>query len=109
MPWATFQKFAPTGGGWELNSFAASPQQSEWYTNTSSTIGRFVSKPASSARVNRASSARDYLSARGVDSRRILISGRGSYEPIADNNSEMGRSKNRRIEIFLAERSSAQR
>lgn len=74
--------------------------------HTDSTGSDSVNNPLS---VNRAASARDYLSARGVDSRRILISGRGSYEPIADNNSEMGRSRNRRIEIFLAERQSAQR
>jgi len=55
--------------------------------------------------VNRAASARDYLVARGVDSRRIQIDGRGSREPIADNSTESGRAKNRRIEIFLAERS----
>jgi outer membrane protein OmpA-like peptidoglycan-associated protein len=59
--------------------------------------------------VNRAASARDYLVGRGVDSRRIQINGRGSYEPIADNSTESGRARNRRIEIFLAERSSAQR
>ena len=59
--------------------------------------------------VNRAASARDYFVGRGVDSRRIQIDGRGSREPIADNSSESGRAKNRRIEIFLAERSSAQR
>ena len=59
--------------------------------------------------INRAASARDYLVARGVDSRRIQIDGRGSREPIADNSTESGRAKNRRIEIFLAERSAAQR
>jgi len=59
--------------------------------------------------VNRAASARDYLVARGVDYRRIQIDGRGSREPIADNSSESGRARNRRIEIFLAERSSGQR
>lgn len=74
--------------------------------HTDSTGSDSINNPLS---VNRAASARDYLSARGVDSRRMLISGRGSYEPIADNNSEMGRAKNRRIEVFLAERSTAQR
>jgi outer membrane protein OmpA-like peptidoglycan-associated protein len=54
--------------------------------------------------VNRAASARDYLVSRGVDSRRIQIDGRGSREPVADNTTEAGRSRNRRIEIFLAER-----
>lgn len=74
--------------------------------HTDSTGSDSINNPLS---VNRAASARDYLSARGVDSRRMLISGRGSYEPIGDNNTEIGRAKNRRIEIFLAERSSAQR
>jgi len=35
---------------------------------------------------------------------RIQIDGRGSHEPIADNNTDAGRAKNRRIEIFLAEK-----
>lgn len=55
--------------------------------------------------VNRAASARDYLVSRGVDGRRIQIDGRGEREPIADNSTESGRAKNRRIEIYLAERS----
>jgi outer membrane protein OmpA-like peptidoglycan-associated protein len=57
--------------------------------------------------VNRAASARDYLTSRGVDSHRIQIDGRGSREPIADNATEAGRAKNRRIEMFLAERTVA--
>ena len=54
--------------------------------------------------VNRAASARNYLVSRGVSAQRIQIDGRGSYEPIADNYTEAGRAKNRRIEMFLAER-----
>ena len=54
--------------------------------------------------VNRAQSARDYLVARGVSGYRIAIEGRGEREPIADNSTEAGRARNRRIEIFLAER-----
>jgi outer membrane protein OmpA-like peptidoglycan-associated protein len=57
--------------------------------------------------VNRAASARDYLVSRGVDGRRIQIDGRGEREPIADNNTDSGRAKNRRIEIYLAERAVA--
>lgn len=54
--------------------------------------------------VNRAQSARDYLVARGVNSSRISIDGRGEREPLADNVTESGRARNRRIDIFLAER-----
>lgn len=54
--------------------------------------------------VNRAQSARDYLVARGVNSSRISIDGRGEREPLSDNATESGRARNRRIEIFLAER-----
>ncbi|MGZ5179369.1 MAG: OmpA family protein [Ramlibacter sp.] len=53
----------------------------------------------------RADAARDYLAARGVDPRRIMTSGRGEHEPVADNSTEAGRAKNRRVEIFLGERS----
>jgi outer membrane protein OmpA-like peptidoglycan-associated protein len=53
----------------------------------------------------RADAARDYLAARGVDPRRILTAGRGEHEPIAENTTDAGRAKNRRVEIFLGERS----
>lgn len=54
--------------------------------------------------VRRAESARDYLVARGVAASRISTEGRGSREPIADNATEAGRARNRRIDIYLAER-----
>ena len=69
--------------------------------HTDNTGSDAVNNPLS---VNRAQSARDYLVSRGVNSSRISIDGRGSREPIADNNTESGRARNRRIEIFLAER-----
>lgn len=55
--------------------------------------------------MNRACSARNYLVARGVDASRIAIGGRGSREPIADNSTETGWAKNRRVEIFVGESS----
>jgi len=73
--------------------------------HTDSTGSDAINDPLS---LQRAASARDYLSARGVDVGRILTAGRGSHEPIADNNSEAGRARNRRVEIFLAERQVAQ-
>ncbi|WP_296444167.1 OmpA family protein [Rhodoferax sp. UBA5149] len=74
--------------------------------HTDSTGSDTINNPLS---INRAGSARDYLVSRGVDGRRIQIDGRGSREPIADNNNDAGRAKNRRIEIFLAERAVTQR
>jgi outer membrane protein OmpA-like peptidoglycan-associated protein len=68
--------------------------------HTDSTGSDAVNDPLS---VNRAAATRDYLVARGVAANRIAIDGRGSHEPIADNNTVEGRAKNRRVEIFVAE------
>ena len=69
--------------------------------HTDSTGSDAINNPLS---VNRAQSARDYLVGRGVNSSRISIDGRGSREPVADNGTADGRARNRRIDIFLAER-----
>jgi outer membrane protein OmpA-like peptidoglycan-associated protein len=53
--------------------------------------------------VNRAASARNYLTERGIAFSRITIDGRGSHEPLAANDTEANRAKNRRVEIFVAE------
>lgn len=55
--------------------------------------------------VQRAQATRDYLTARGVDPRQVQVAGQGEREPVADNTSEQGRARNRRVEIFLGERS----
>lgn len=68
--------------------------------HTDSTGSDAVNDPLS---VNRANSVRNYLADRGVASARIETAGRGSHEPIADNSSEAGRARNRRVEIFLRE------
>src|SRR5450830_903089 len=73
--------------------------------HTDNTGSDAVNNPLS---INRAASARDYLVSRGVDARRIQIDGRGEHEPIADNSTEAGRARNRRIEIYLAERALTQ-
>ncbi len=54
--------------------------------------------------VQRAEAAKQYLAARGVDPKRVVIAGRGEHEPIADNSTEAGRARNRRVEIYLGER-----
>jgi len=68
--------------------------------HTDSTGSEAVNNPLS---IERAQSVRDYLAARGVSPARIQIAGRGEREPVADNNTEAGRAKNRRVEIFLRE------
>ncbi|MCJ0763705.1 OmpA family protein [Variovorax terrae] len=73
--------------------------------HTDSTGTDAINDPLS---MQRAASTRDYLTARGVDPNRVQISGRGSHEPVADNGTEAGRARNRRVEIFLAERAVAQ-
>ncbi len=37
----------------------------------------------------------------GIDPKRMTAGGRGEYNPIADNTSELGRTKNRRTEIII--------
>ena len=68
--------------------------------HTDSTGSDAINDPLS---VNRASSTRSYLASRGVDASRVAIDGRGSREPVADNATEAGRAKNRRVEIFVGE------
>lgn len=57
--------------------------------------------------LRRAESVRDYLSDRGVAASRIEVSGRGSREPVATNDTPEGRAKNRRVEIFLRDMQTA--
>lgn len=54
----------------------------------------------------RASAVRDALLGRGVDAARIEAVGYGATRPIADNRTESGRQKNRRIEIVLSDEQS---
>jgi outer membrane protein OmpA-like peptidoglycan-associated protein len=68
--------------------------------HTDSTGSDAINNPLS---VNRAASARNYLTGRGVNGQRIAIDGRGAAEPIADNATEAGRARNRRVEIFVAQ------
>lgn len=88
-----------------LDRFASTLNQNPVTTvtiigHTDSTGTDAINNPLS---VNRAAATRDYLVARGVSSNRIAIDGRGSREPIADNNTYDGRAKNRRVEVYVAE------
>jgi outer membrane protein OmpA-like peptidoglycan-associated protein len=68
--------------------------------HTDNTGSDAVNNPLS---VNRAARTRDYLVSRGAASNRFNIDGRGEHEPVASNNTEASRAKNRRVEIFVAE------
>ena len=68
--------------------------------HTDSTGSDAINDPLS---MQRAQTVRDFLSTRGVPSHRMSVEGRGSREPIADNASEEGRARNRRVELFLAD------
>lgn len=69
--------------------------------HTDNTGSDAVNNPLS---VERANSTRNYLTARGVSGTRIHVEGQGSYQPIASNATADGRSRNRRVEIFVGER-----
>lgn len=49
----------------------------------------------------RAESVRQYLVARGVDAGRLVATGFGDFHPVAPNDSEEGRAKNRRVDFKL--------
>jgi len=51
--------------------------------------------------VQRAAAVKTYLVSNEVKASRLKIDGRGSTEPIADNNTAAGRALNRRVEIVI--------
>ncbi len=69
--------------------------------HTDNTGSDAVNNPLS---LDRAASTRNYLTGRGIDGRRISIEGMGERQPIATNETAQGRSRNRRVEIFVGER-----
>jgi len=68
--------------------------------HTDNTGGDAINQPLS---VDRAAHTRDYLASRGVSPTRVVVEGRGAREPIASNDDNTGRARNRRVEIFVAE------
>jgi len=49
--------------------------------------------------LRRAESVRNYLTGHGVPADKIKVEGKGKSDPIADNKTEDGRAKNRRVEV----------
>lgn len=62
-------------------------QGSEWYNNNLSR--------------RRAQTVVRYLEAKQIDSKRLKWSGKGAKQPVADNATEEGRRKNRRVEFLI--------
>lgn len=57
----------------------------------------------------RATAASDYLLTQGVSSARLRTAGRGEMEPIASNETELGRQTNRRVEVAIVANASARK
>lgn len=68
--------------------------------HTDSTGSDAINNPLS---IQRADSVKYYLVDRGVAATHVTTDGRGSHQPVADNTSEAGRARNRRVEIFLSD------
>ena len=86
-----------------LRRFAASLQK---YPNTRTLIVGHTDSDGSSAynmdlSDRRAQSAASFLSGQGVNPSRISTAGRGESEPIATNDSDAGRTLNRRVEVAI--------
>ena len=49
--------------------------------------------------VNRSEAVKAYLVSKGIEKNRVYTEGKGEKQPVADNKTAEGRSKNRRVEI----------
>ncbi len=69
------------------------------FGHTDSSGSDAINNPLS---VNRANSVSNYLKSLGVSASQIKsVEGKGSTEPVADNSTAAGKSKNRRVEIYM--------
>jgi OOP family OmpA-OmpF porin len=49
--------------------------------------------------VKRSDAVKAYLVTKGIEKNRVYTEGKGEKQPVADNSTAAGRSKNRRVEI----------
>ena len=70
------------------------------YGHTDNAGSDAINLPLSEQRAN---AVRNYLLKKGLGENRVEAKGFGSAKPIADNSTEAGKSKNRRVEIVLGE------
>jgi outer membrane protein OmpA-like peptidoglycan-associated protein len=52
---------------------------------------------------NRAKAVRDYFTEHGVDASRLSYMGYGESQPVADNTTDDGRRRNRRVELGIVD------
>lgn len=95
-------KLLPAGKA-ELDKLAALMKQNGTMEillagHTSSEGGAALNRELSLKRVR---SCKDYLATKGIDEGRITLKGLGPDEPIASNDTEAGRAKNRRVELKI--------
>ena len=88
---------------WRLDAIAAAlkalPNKSFLVAGHSAAVGKAAGELELS--IKRAKRVTDELAARGIDASRLLYRGYGSSKPLAPNDSEEGRAKNRRVEITI--------
>ncbi len=103
LSFATGSAMLQPGTGRVLDRFAEGldgSMQVRIVGHTDSTGSDAINDPLSQ---ERARAVRDHLQDRGVPAGRMVVVGRGSRAPLADNDSETGRARNRRVELFLSE------
>ena len=66
--------------------------------HTDNTGSDAINQPLSE---NRAAAVKDFLVSKGVASKRITTQGLGSKSPVATNDTEAGRTQNRRVEVGI--------
>jgi outer membrane protein OmpA-like peptidoglycan-associated protein len=97
---ATLQSSAMTAIDRLAQLLSVYPERSVRIEGHTDSVGDAAANQALSER--RAAAVRDALLARGVDAARVEAVGFGATHPIADNRTESGRQKNRRIDIVLS-------